>query len=305
MGVFGDTLRQARAYKGVSIKEAEQATRINRHHLAALEDEVFATLPPLIYQRGIVRNYATYLDLDAAKLLAMFEQAHGIEGGGEVVAAMKPLNMPNHWAPNFAIIAFMVVMSAIVFAWGYSAYFAPGGVATTTVAVIPTVTPAATGAAGNAGLITQTPLPVSPTADAALVALTETTPPPSGGTGAVAAALNPTATIGPAPSPTPLTAPTRAPDPTATPVPEVTPTPAPGAETIRIVAEGDIQVTVVVDGSEQYAGWLAAGESTEWFTGLAFAVYTSDGSLTLFQNQGSGDNFYMGYDLDVTYYLGQ
>ena len=71
MGVFGDTLRQARAHKGVTLREAEVATRINRHWLLALEEEHFDQLPALIYQRGIVRNYATYLNLDPAKLLQM------------------------------------------------------------------------------------------------------------------------------------------------------------------------------------------------------------------------------------------
>ena len=114
MGVLADTLRQARAQKGVTLKEAEQATRINRHYLSALEDENFAVLPALIYQRGIVRSYATYLDLDPGKLLAMFEETRGGESTTDLVAAVKPLAMPNHWAPNFAIITFMVVMSAIV-----------------------------------------------------------------------------------------------------------------------------------------------------------------------------------------------
>jgi cytoskeletal protein RodZ len=120
MGVFADTLRQARAQKGVTLKEVEQATRINRHHLSALEDENFAVLPPLIYQRGIVRNYATFLGLDPGKLLAMFEEARGGETTTDLVAAVKPIDIPTHWAPNFAIIAFMVVMGAIVFAWVYS-----------------------------------------------------------------------------------------------------------------------------------------------------------------------------------------
>ncbi len=53
----------------------------------------------------------------------------------------QPLDMPNHWAPNFAIIAFLVVMSAIVFAWMYSAYFAPEEAQSTPTEVIPTVTP--------------------------------------------------------------------------------------------------------------------------------------------------------------------
>ena len=64
MSMFGETLRQARAHKRVTVKEAEQATRISRLYLSALEEENFEALPPLIYQRGIVRNYATYLDLD-------------------------------------------------------------------------------------------------------------------------------------------------------------------------------------------------------------------------------------------------
>ncbi len=159
MAVFGETLRQARAYKGVTLKEAEQATRINRHHLAALEDENFAALPPLIYQRGIVRNYATFLDLDPNKVLTMFEDAHGTTSPrGGIPMAVKPLEMPNHFTPNFAIIAFLVVLSAIVFAWVYSAYRGPSEVLPTPT-MQTTVTPIATidGAAPISATATATP----------------------------------------------------------------------------------------------------------------------------------------------------
>jgi cytoskeleton protein RodZ len=141
MSVFGDTLRQARVSKGVTLREAEQATRINRHHLSALEEEDFAVLPPLIYQRGIVRNYSAYLDLDPGKSLAMFEEARGGDSAGELVAAVKPLEMPRHWSPNFAIIAFMVVMGAVIFAWVYSISFSQEPVASTVPPAVPTVTP--------------------------------------------------------------------------------------------------------------------------------------------------------------------
>src|SRR6476646_4920478 len=164
MAMFGDTLRQARAHKGVTLKEAEQATRINRHHLAALEDENCTALPPLIYQRGIVRNFAVYLDLDPSKLLAMFEEAHGTTppNDGDTVTAMRPLDMPSHWAPNFAIIAFAVVLSAIVFAWVYSAYVAPGDASPTATQIVATVTPFA----NDVALPTEAPstkTPVTPT----------------------------------------------------------------------------------------------------------------------------------------------
>jgi hypothetical protein len=82
------------------------------------------------------------------------------------------------------------------------------------------------------------------------------------------------------------------------------PAPAAGAATIRVIAEGDIQVTVQADGAVLFSGWLGAGSSTDWFTAGQFAVTTSDGSLTLFENAATGQQFYMGYGPNETYYLG-
>lgn len=290
MAVFGDTLRQARAYKGVTLREAERATRINRYHLAALEEENFSALPPLIYQRGIVRNYATYLELDANKLLQMFDDARGEGGQPDVNVVVKPLDMPSHWAPNFAIIAFMVVMSAIVFAWLYSAYFAPTDAAPTPAEVIATVTPV-----DSEALFIPSPTPVPPT-----------------------------------PSPTPLPTATPTEEPTATPTEEVVeevvepteeepvapeeevvteevPTepsatdPPPGMAGIMITAEGPIYVEISADGVTQFQGELAAGQSTEWYVASYFEVYTTYGSQTLFTND-EGGTFYMGFEEGEAFY---
>ena len=58
MAAFGDTLRQARAHKGISLIEAAQATYINRYYLVALEEENFSVLPDgATFRRGIVRHY--------------------------------------------------------------------------------------------------------------------------------------------------------------------------------------------------------------------------------------------------------
>jgi len=125
MGVFGDTLRQARAQKGITLREAEVATRIKRHWLLALEEEHFDELPALIYQRGIVRNYATFLNLDPAKLLMLFTEARGghIEDSPAVMATPTMVATPGSFVPNFAVIAFVLVAMSAAFVWGYSAYF--------------------------------------------------------------------------------------------------------------------------------------------------------------------------------------
>lgn len=163
MAVFGDTLRQARAHKGVTLKEAEQATRISRHYLLALEEEQFDELPALIYQRGFVRNYATYLNLDPNRLLAMFQQARGeTKTDSPLVMPTQEMEVPGHFTPNFAIIAFLVVMSAVVFAWGYSVYFSPDSATTQQEEPIPTVTPAQVDTLFTPPTATPTP-PASPT----------------------------------------------------------------------------------------------------------------------------------------------
>lgn len=130
MSDLGDLLRRARAHKGVTLRDAEKRTRISRTYLAALEAHDFDQLPPRAYARGIVRTYAQYLGLDPAAVLSMFEAA-GSEAEREtddvqVVPAVRPIEIHGHWAPNFAIIIFMLVISAVIFTWIYSAYLQPG-----------------------------------------------------------------------------------------------------------------------------------------------------------------------------------
>lgn len=144
MSDLGDLLRRARAHKGVTLRDAEKRTRISRHYLAALEAHDFDQLPPRAYARGIVRNYAQYLGLDAAAVLTMFEAATSESsdesGEVEVVAAVQPIEIHGHWAPNFAIIIFMLVISAVIFTWIYSAYLQPGDDAVPTTIAQPTAT---------------------------------------------------------------------------------------------------------------------------------------------------------------------
>ncbi|HYO30360.1 MAG TPA: hypothetical protein VER37_07240, partial [Thermomicrobiales bacterium] len=94
-----------------------------------------------------------------------------------------------------------------------------------------------------------------------------------------------------------------------TPTPSPTPSPGPtepvaGTATIRVLAQGDINLSVVADGVTLSSGWLGAGTTTEWFTASNFEVYTSDGSLTLFENAQTGQQFFMGYGPNETYFLG-
>jgi cytoskeleton protein RodZ len=185
-------LRQAREAKDVSLAQAERATRIRADYLEALEEHEFTALPAAAYARGIVRNYAAYLGLDPAAVLERYEALTGTKPKSfEVVPATRPLDMSSHWAPNFAIIAFMVVMSLVVFTWMYSAYFREADSLATGTVGVATVTPVSesilaavatqpTVATQGGGVATVTPSPtatVEPTATTEVEQAQATVPP--------------------------------------------------------------------------------------------------------------------------------
>ncbi len=73
MGSIGETLRQARIDKGVSLVEAERATFIRHRYLEALEQDDTAALPALVYTRGFIRTYAEYLGLNPQSMLDLHQ----------------------------------------------------------------------------------------------------------------------------------------------------------------------------------------------------------------------------------------
>jgi len=64
-GVFdGDVLRRIRVSLGIELEEISATTKINEHHLRAIEGNVYEQLPPPVYLRGFLKQYAKCLSLD-------------------------------------------------------------------------------------------------------------------------------------------------------------------------------------------------------------------------------------------------
>ena len=71
----GAVLRRAREARGLSIADVVHVIRFSAHQIEALEREDYASLPGATSVRGLVRNYARFLKLDAAPLLAQLDPA--------------------------------------------------------------------------------------------------------------------------------------------------------------------------------------------------------------------------------------
>jgi transcriptional regulator with XRE-family HTH domain len=70
---IGERLEEARKRKGVSLREAAEATKIRSDFLSHFEHNKFDFSLPDIYKRGFIKNYARFLDMDAAKLLTDYD----------------------------------------------------------------------------------------------------------------------------------------------------------------------------------------------------------------------------------------
>ncbi|GAW91545.1 helix-turn-helix domain-containing protein [Calderihabitans maritimus] len=73
MARLGELLKAAREKKGLSLREAEEATKIRLQYLAALENEAYDQLPGRVYVIGFLRSYARFLGLDADKIVQEFK----------------------------------------------------------------------------------------------------------------------------------------------------------------------------------------------------------------------------------------
>ncbi len=80
MQTIGERLEEARKRKGISIREAAEATKIRSEYLHKLEGNSFDLNLPDIYIRGFLHNYAAYLKLNPDKLLADYRTLAPVEG---------------------------------------------------------------------------------------------------------------------------------------------------------------------------------------------------------------------------------
>jgi cytoskeletal protein RodZ len=91
---LGETLRQARLDKSVSLVDAARDTKIRRSYLEALEAEDAASLPPPVYTRGFLRTYAEYLGLNPQAMVDLYQPAVRREPSPTLRPAVPHLGIP-------------------------------------------------------------------------------------------------------------------------------------------------------------------------------------------------------------------
>jgi transcriptional regulator with XRE-family HTH domain len=95
MQSVGERLEEARKRKGISLREAAEATKIRSDFLGWIETNKTDFDLPEIYKRGFLKNYARYLKLDVDKIMTDYNAqllSHsrlGKKGGAEWFGQME------------------------------------------------------------------------------------------------------------------------------------------------------------------------------------------------------------------------
>ena len=95
MQSIGERLEEARKRKGISLREAAEATKIRSDFLGHIEQNKMDFDLPEIYKRGFLKNYARYLKLDVDKIMTDYNAQQlsnsrlGKKGGSEWFGQME------------------------------------------------------------------------------------------------------------------------------------------------------------------------------------------------------------------------
>ena len=119
----GEILHTARERKGVDLARAERETKIRARHLMALESGDIADLPAPVYAKGFLRNYSTYLGLDAEEMLARWREEIDQPRSAETPSVKpppQPITTPSRGFKLTSGLVVALVLATIVFAFvGY------------------------------------------------------------------------------------------------------------------------------------------------------------------------------------------
>lgn len=120
MKTAGQILKESREKKRVSLDRVAQETKIGKKYLAALEKDDYQSIPSVTTAKGLMRNYAQFLEIDPEGILAVFRRDYQrIQDQKLVLQPGDDLDKKVKWNPKktliLVIVLFVLAFSAYLF----------------------------------------------------------------------------------------------------------------------------------------------------------------------------------------------
>jgi cytoskeleton protein RodZ len=109
---IGVALRNAREYRGMSIQDVADDTKIRRAYIGAIEDMRLDQLPSRPFTIGYIKSYAELMGFEPGAAVARFKEASPDPDG----ALREPVGVPQERDPRLGLIgvAGAVILAAII-----------------------------------------------------------------------------------------------------------------------------------------------------------------------------------------------
>ncbi|MGC9332828.1 MAG: helix-turn-helix domain-containing protein [Anaerolineae bacterium] len=122
MNGLGERLQAVRQEKELSTADVASTTRIPLAYVEAIEAENFEVFTSHLHARGFVRNYASFLGLDAEEILAQYDEQRGHPRGNKERALVSPQERGTWRSTLGADILLGLVLVALLALGGFSLY---------------------------------------------------------------------------------------------------------------------------------------------------------------------------------------
>ena len=116
---IGNTLREARVRRNLTLQQVEEDTKIRVRYVQAMENEDFDVMPGATYVRGFLRTYSEYLALDPEVIVGEY-RSRGIKTGEiqEPFGGVSMLGAPRgHRGRNTVVFVAVICLLVLGVIW--------------------------------------------------------------------------------------------------------------------------------------------------------------------------------------------
>ena len=120
MKTAGEILKEERIRQGYTLEKIEDAIKVRKKFLIAIEDDRYEELPAGAFAKGFVQNYAIFLGLDPEKTLAIFRRSFDESQEKKLLpkGLTEPLNKPPLVVTPTTVVVVLVLFCLTIF-FGY------------------------------------------------------------------------------------------------------------------------------------------------------------------------------------------
>ena len=116
---IGNTLREARVRRGITLQQVEEDTKIRVKYVQAMENEDFDVMPGATFVKGFLRTYSEYLSLDPEVMLDEY-RSRGMKTGEihEPFGGVSMLGAPRgHRGRNTVVFVAVICLLVLGVIW--------------------------------------------------------------------------------------------------------------------------------------------------------------------------------------------